>query len=141
MHTKRQHYEELKSIWNEIERIAFELSGDSKIYKIGADPRDFNVLWRSYIISLNEKHKTSIDKLKQENEIERPSRNSSSFDLGGKEDEELSLFNEMPLEEKIMKVNVFLRTEFYYCYFCNLKYTSEKELFQNCPGIRKIDHE
>lgn len=30
------------------------MMGDSDLYNPGEDPRDFNVLWRSYVMQLNE---------------------------------------------------------------------------------------
>jgi hypothetical protein len=34
----------------------------------------------------------------------------------------------------------YLRSRFYYCYFCGAAYASQEELLQACPGAREEDH-
>lgn len=133
--------------WHKLQKIAFVKTGDAKIYKPGDDPRDFNVLWRGYIKVLN-KACEKTKELSEQNKETSENRNHDNkkkdiinVDSASKEDPELELFDEMTTEEKIMKLNIFLRSEIYYCCYCGIKYKSEQELFEHCPGIKQEDHE
>jgi len=131
--------------WHKLQKIAFEKTGDAKIYKPGDDPRDFNVLWRGYVKVLNKAcKKIKIYGEKKDNdsgdvEPKIETQNEKEPDL--QEDPELEIFDEMTTEEKIMKLNIFLRSEIYFCCFCGVKYKNEQELYEHCPGIKQEDHE
>lgn len=164
--------------WELLQRIAFELTKDSETYVPGQDPRDFNVLWRTYVKRLNGSivsaplisEPTSESAPLQEAESkgygqDQLNGNSTQYAdnvdgilIDGKdhaspldieslpddydgEDGELDLFLQLSVDEKIMKLHVFLRSELYYCFYCGNKYQSEKDLYQNCPGITANDHE
>ncbi|KAG0668079.1 hypothetical protein C6P45_005086 [Maudiozyma exigua] len=143
--------------WHRLQKIAFEKTGDAKIYKPGEDPRDFNVLWRGYVKVLNKAYKklksnnatttnTTIDEkgnnAKDAEVIEDPPTKECEPDVTViQEDPELELFDEMSTEEKIMKLNIFLRSEIYFCCYCGVTYNNEQELYEKCPGIKQEDHE
>ena len=121
--------------WHKLQKIAFEKTGDAKIYEPNEDPRDFNVLWRGYVKVLNQ----ACEKTK---EISEKTKDAKEEDItSAQEDPELELFDEMSTKEKIMKLNIFLRSEIYYCCYCGIKYKTEQELYKHCPGIRQEDHE
>ena len=133
--------------WHRLQKIAFEKTGDAKIYKPGEDPRDFNVLWRGYVKVLNKAYKklktntpTTTDKNVEGTEDESVKENEPDV-TATQEDPELELFDEMSTEEKIMKLNIFLRSEIYFCCYCGVTYKNEQELYENCPGIKQEDHE
>lgn len=160
--------------WERMQRIAFELTKDIELYTPQRDPRDFNVLWRSYVRKLNqanekvpssvepyssEDEKTSIAGVDESRETVDvpvvpdnsvkivPKREVSSSpeveslpDYDG-EDEEFDLFMQTSIDERIMRLNVFLRSELYFCYYCGVQYKSEQDLFEHCPGITEDDHE
>lgn len=121
--------------WHKLQKIAFEKTGDAKIYQPNEDPRDFNVLWRGYVKVLNQ----ACEKTKENSENNKEDKEEDI--TSAQEDPELELFDEMSTKEKIMKLNVFLRSEIYYCCYCGIKYKSEQELYENCPGIKQEDHE
>lgn len=150
----------LEKIWHKIQRTAFEIMGDSELYNPGNDPRDFNVLWRPYVSQLNEKlgnlnSVTNDDteakddmKLMSEEELAslpadqnvKIKHRRSIIDIHI-EDSELAALKELSIKERITKLNVFLRTEKYYCFFCGVKYKDESDLFEHCPGVDEEDHE
>lgn len=157
--------------WERMQRIAFELTKDIELYTPGQDPRDFNVLWRSYVRQLNEAHEkvpSSVEPYSSHDEDASlpeaddshenvdlpiisgesvaPQREASSGpdveslpEYDG-EDEELDLFLQTSIDERIMRLNVFLRSELYFCYYCNVRYKSEQDIFERCPGITEEDH-
>ncbi|CCF55940.1 hypothetical protein KAFR_0A05040 [Kazachstania africana CBS 2517] len=148
--------------WHKLQKIAFEMTGDVEIYKPDADPRDFNVLWRGYIKVLNEACRQSnrrksvtangSDRDKQSNaadnttkgpEVAEHQQKPSALENRAtyKEDPELDILDEMSTEQKIMKLNIFLRTELYYCFYCGVKYKDEADLYKHCPGLGPEDHE
>lgn len=161
--------------WERMQRIAFEMTKDVELYTPQRDPRDFNVLWRSYVRKLNqanEKIPSSVEPYSSEDEqvplVEHdgdrddeneipmvsddnvklepkqevaPSPEVESLPDNDGEDEEFDFFMQTSLDERIMRLNVFLRSELYYCYYCGIKYKSERDLFEHCPGITEEDHE
>ena len=139
--------------WHRLQKIAFEKTGDAKIYKPGEDPRDFNVLWRGYVKVLNKAYQklktnnpTTTDKKDENSEDNKETKDESVKEnepdiTVTQEDPELELFDEMTTEEKIMKLNIFLRSEIYFCCYCGVTYKNEQELYENCPGIKQEDHE
>ena len=93
-------FEDLTNLLLKMQKKTFTISGDNNQYKPYMDPRDFNVLWRSYIYSLG-----------QRSEL-----------LPRIQDDELDMFEKMNIGEQISKLNIFLRSEFYYCYLCGKQY-------------------
>ncbi|QLL35041.1 hypothetical protein HG536_0H04170 [Torulaspora globosa] len=168
-----QNLQEKLFTWERMQRIAFELTKDIELYTPGQDPRDFNVLWRSYVRQLNqvyEKIPSSVEPYSSHDEETSlseaddshenvdvpiisdesvkvvPQREESSVpeveslpEYDG-EDEELDLFMETSIDERIMRLNVFLRSELYFCYYCKVQYKSEQDMFERCPGITEDDH-
>lgn len=135
----RSHLEEIQNNnmqakqWYEAQKTAFELTGDNKIFDKKQDPRDFNVLWRSYVKNL---YKCGNDNTN----TGRPDSSKYTHDTDCDNDDELADLLELSVDERIFKLNMFLRTQFYYCLFCHKKYSSEPELFENCPGPKAQDH-
>lgn len=159
-------------LWQHLQKLAFEMSNDVEIYTAGQDPRDFNVLWRSYVQQLNDTCKkvpsitepdssddnddvanatTSDDDIiiasdsddpiiGEREDVPSPEVESMPDDYDG-EDEQLGLFMQMDIDERIMRLNVFLRSELYYCFYCGIKYKDEEDMFKHCPGITEADHE
>lgn len=159
----------LEKIWYRIQKVAFEMMGDCDLYNAGEDPRDFNVLWRSYVIKLNKELTrggpkdasnddmetkevmipTSEKKLKpshpvKSEKIEHTSTviNCDASIIGSRitEDTELTELKELSIEKRITKLNIFLRSEKYYCFFCGIKYKDEGDLYEHCPGVNEEDH-
>ncbi|QLG74369.1 hypothetical protein HG535_0G02530 [Zygotorulaspora mrakii] len=164
-------------ILQSLQEIAFEMTGDMNIYAPGQDPRDFNVLWRSYVRQLNgyivkkpiitepdteeelrleevheidghlkiisteegEEAEEDVSVDDQNNRISSLEVEFLPDDYDG-EDEELDLFLHLDIDEQIMKIHIFLRSELYYCFYCGKKYQSDQEMFENCPGIIEDDH-
>lgn len=159
----------LKKIWYRIQKVAFEMMGDSDLYNPGEDPRDFNVLWRSYVMQLNEEvakndlnNHSNNDNEDKNNMIpmvnesleaspsikgEKFGRPSTLIDcdtsiIGSRitKDTELAELEELSIEKRITKLNIFLRSEKYYCFFCGIKYKDEGDLYEHCPGVNEDDH-
>ena len=149
----------LSARWHHLQKIAFHMTGDDKVYKPGQDPRDFNVLWRGYVIALNnaceksrrrdetndaDASKPDKDKKEEESDDSKEKQEETNSEQGDKivhSDPELELFDEMSTSEKIMKLNVFLRSELHYCCYCGVRYENDQDLFKHCPGLRQEDHE
>lgn len=129
-----------KSIFNRMQKIAFEISGDIDILNSTSDSRDFNVLWRRYIIDLQIKQDTiQINSLtfplqpKTQNEIYTSVQDSSDY--------ELQSFEELSIGRRISLLHKFLRTEMRYCYYCGAKYIDDNEMYINCPGFSEEEHQ
>lgn len=161
----------LENQWKVLQKIAFEITGDVENYKPGVDPRDFNVLWRNYITALNKaclkSRSKNTDTDKTSDTVGGHSINTKTEEKRSEcledvqltekdtkilekevneepiiqEDMELDMINDMPLQERIMKLNIFLRSEVYYCFYCGIKYKDEGDLYEHCPGIKQDDHE
>lgn len=56
------------------------------------------------------------------------------------EDPELDAFNELPASERLMKIVLYLRERFRYCFWCKFRYENDQE-FEGCPGITEEDHD
>ena len=84
----------------------------------------------------NDKKENSDDGKEKQGET-----NSEQADKIVHSDPELELFDEMSTSEKIMKLNVFLRSELHYCCYCGVRYENDQDLFKHCPGLRQEDHE
>ncbi|KAH3672350.1 hypothetical protein WICMUC_004322 [Wickerhamomyces mucosus] len=125
----------------------FSLKDDVCIKKL--NPLDVNVLWRGYVKFIQN---FLADKKKKSSKSEKDiSENSDSLtQISPAEesnhltkfanDEELELFEELGLEEKIDKLNIYLRSNFNYCYFCGIKFLNQGDLFENCPGVTEDEH-
>ncbi|CAI4046946.1 hypothetical protein N7582_003945 [Saccharomyces uvarum] len=158
----------LERVWYRMQKTAFEMTGDSELYNPGEDPRDFNVLWRSYVILLNDKlrENSSSDsgntgakdevKLVSEDELASSSADKTKaikdapavieydttvVDDDIIEDGELAALRELSIEKRITKLNILLRSEKYYCFFCGVRYKDEADLYEHCPGTNEEDHE
>jgi Domain of unknown function (DUF4187)/G-patch domain len=55
------------------------------------------------------------------------------------EDAELDEFNALPLAERLLKLVMYLREEYNYCFWCKFTY-SDKEM-EGCPGLTEEDHD
>ncbi|CAR25268.1 Cmg1p [Lachancea thermotolerans CBS 6340] len=159
-------------VLHRMQKTAFELSGDIERFTVDSDPRDYNCLWREYVVELKRKLKpktseeaphlhelsTSVSK-KLEEEVEANSSDSSSPEAtpsasasaspgptiakttGSSEDDELAIFQELPLDQQITGINIHLRVELNYCFYCGVQFESEKDLFEHCPGSTEEDHQ
>lgn len=157
-----------------LQKLSFEMSGDLDGCLKDIDPRDFNVLWRQYVIELQKKtipkdgnnsedessnseekdHIVYDEEVGLNSELEQRegvepdqviAQNSpeNSMERGSliSYDEELQLFQDMSIDERIFKIHTHLRSEFYYCFYCGAKYQSEEDMFKNCPGTAEEDHQ
>ncbi|ODV94413.1 hypothetical protein PACTADRAFT_4355 [Pachysolen tannophilus NRRL Y-2460] len=43
-------------------------------------------------------------------------------------------------QEKLSRLNTYLRSNFYYCYYCGVAYNNIKDLLDSCPGEKEEDH-
>lgn len=56
------------------------------------------------------------------------------------EDPELDAFNELPASERLMKIVLYLREKYRYCFWCKYRYENDEE-FEGCPGLTEEDHD
>ncbi|AMD20116.1 HCL035Cp [Eremothecium sinecaudum] len=117
------------AIFMKMQKLAFQMSGDADLLTEHPDPRDFNVLWRSYIVKLLQRTNPSHSEHK-ESELNPPSG-----------DEELALFEELGIDEKISQLHNYLRVELRYCFYCGAKYADDEDLYLHCPGFKEEDHQ
>ncbi|CAI1592503.1 hypothetical protein SEUBUCD646_0L03230 [Saccharomyces eubayanus] len=165
--SKKKKNKQLEKVWYNMQKTAFEMTGDSELYNPGEDPRDFNVLWRSYVILLNDKLRENLsnsDSTKAKDKVKLVSEEELESSLADKtkaikdapvvieydttvidddiiEDGELAALRELSIEKRITKLNVLLRSEKYYCFFCGVRYKDEGDLYEHCPGTNEEDHE
>ncbi|GMM39066.1 Cmg1 protein [Saccharomycopsis crataegensis] len=124
-----------KTIWKLMKK-SFELSGDDDVMDIKTiNPLDINVLWREYVINLQENLKRKkIIQLMGESEPQ----DDEKYDI--ENDVELQdLLAETP-DEIIDKLIIFLRSECYYCFWCGNKFENDEQLLKFCPGPYEEDH-
>lgn len=169
-------YKEKEKVFNRMQKLAFEMSGDVDTFTSERDPRDFNCLWRRYIIDLQTKcqsrtkeHRgefsgqgninvrdsipdvhTGVKRatiIENDDEAELPIKSETKNEDVQKsglstyhDDEELSIFEELEIDQKILGIHTFMRAEFFYCFYCGVKYKNEDDMFQHCPGQSKEDH-
>ncbi|CAG98695.1 Cmg1p [Kluyveromyces lactis] len=124
-----------------MQKLAFTLTGDVDNFYSSSDPRDFNVLWRSYVIELlqNLTHK-SLGNESEDDGHNHDHPEQSSNDVIPV-DGELEMLQQLTIDEKIKKLNTFLRTELRYCFYCGNKYKDDADLFAHCPGFTEEDHQ
>ncbi|GAV54106.1 hypothetical protein ZYGR_0AK06080 [Zygosaccharomyces rouxii] len=157
-------------VWLNMQKIAFEMSGDADVCLPDSDPRDFNILWRPYVRELkgcgrqeplveepaddeptigdssintdniNIDIKTNSNNKNQEVQDRTIEVESISDDCSDGEDEELNLLYDMGIDDRIIKLHIFLRCELYYCYYCGIQYEDERDLHANCPGLTEEEH-
>lgn len=48
--------------------------------------------------------------------------------------------DEVPVIEKLEKLTLYLRNEYKYCVWCGVKYESDEDIKNNCPGDNRNDH-
>lgn len=166
--SNRQDEKRKTNLWRHMQKLAFEMTGDADLCVPNSDPRDFNVLWRPYVKELVEgnkqeplveepetdeevavDHKQNYDESVPAETLEsgreaQPSTVdiescSSQSDEGA--DEELKALYGMDIDDRIMKLHIFLRCELYYCYYCGVQFEGERELQCNCPGLTEAEHE
>ncbi|CUS22610.1 LAQU0S06e01948g1_1 [Lachancea quebecensis] len=160
-------------VLHRMQKAAFELSGDIERFTVNSDPRDYNCLWREYVVDLKQKlkpkngeepprlHELSTDMSKKlEEQPEADSSGPSSMGgsssttpsaspglaidakvAGASEDDELAIFQDLPLDQQITGINTHLRVELNYCFYCGVQFESEKDLFEHCPGSTDKDHQ
>lgn len=149
-------------IWRNMQKIAFEMSGDVDLCLPGSDPRDFNILWRPYVREINgwqrqvplveeppDDEQSTSDALTKENPLASHDQASQHHSIeiesipdnySDCEDEELNLLYEMNLDDRIIKLHIFLQCELYYCYYCGVQFEDESDLHANCPGLTEDEH-
>lgn len=126
-----------------IRRLCFEFSGDSDVFYY--DRENFNImevnsLWRPYIIDYIKKNEQQSEKSKIvyiANEVPTQSNTKLSQlrNLDEVDDDEL-----YDKEEMLNLLLNYIRTNFYYCWYCGCRYDTYEELEKNCPGITELDH-
>lgn len=128
----------LEKTVHKMQKYCYEFSGDADIDIQKHNPLDINVLWRGYVI-----HVQQLLKAKQETKGDQMDKiepiDHEGDDLDG-EDEELQIFNDLSWKEKVERLNLQLRSQYDYCFFCGAKYEDQKDLFENCPGETEEDH-
>ncbi|SCV00558.1 LAME_0G10528g1_1 [Lachancea meyersii CBS 8951] len=151
-----------------MQKTAFELNGDVECFSTNTDSRDVNCLWRRYVMDLQQKMRpketnteeqegrqrsrapavaTGREKCllssEKENQEKCPLENASTIDsddLESDADKELQLFEDQTLSQQISRVHTHMRTEFFYCFYCGVQFSTEEELHQQCPGPTPEDH-
>ncbi|XP_054712791.1 G patch domain-containing protein 11-like isoform X2 [Uloborus diversus] len=48
---------------------------------------------------------------------------------------------EIDAEEQLEFILDYLRSKYFYCLWCGIKYDSEDDISSNCPGVEKVDHD
>lgn len=134
--------ERKERVFQSMEKIAFEMTGDIDHFSEKSDPRDFNVLWRRYVIDLLTRlHRNSnITKEEVKPILSEDNDEEDQLIVLNREDFELQAFEDMHIDQKIASINNFLRTELRYCFYCGCKYKDDEDLFAHCPGDQEEDH-
>lgn len=57
------------------------------------------------------------------------------------EDPELDEFNALEPADRLMKLVMYLRETYGYCFWCKYRYTDSEELEEACPGVTEEDHD
>lgn len=67
---------------------------------------------------------------------------SSSIDAEVNEEpsQDLSAWEDWPVQAKLAMVLDYLRQSYQYCIFCGCQYTDAEDLLANCPGLQENDH-
>lgn len=140
--TDEQNTQRQEKILHKMQKYCLEFSGDGDAPDIEkVDPLGINVLWRGYVkfvqkLLKDKREQRRIKNPEEIQEIQQDGENSEEED----NDEELELFEELTIEEKVRKLHLFLRTEFDYCYYCGAKYEDQGDLYEHCPGFTEEDH-
>jgi len=50
-------------------------------------------------------------------------------------------FRSLPVTHRFEEVSKYMRTKYWYCFFCGAKFDSQEDLEKNCPGDTEEDHE
>ncbi|CAR28114.1 ZYRO0D14168p [Zygosaccharomyces rouxii] len=170
LNSNRQGDKRKMDIWRHMQKIAFEMSGDADVCLPDSDPRDFNILWRPYVREINhwerpeplveepadDEPNNDDETSSNDDNINTDTNNSNGNnqetqdrsieiesmpeDCSDCEDEELNLLYEMGIDERIIKLHIFLRCELYYCYYCGIQFEDERDLHANCPGLTEEEH-
>ena len=120
--------------------------------------KQINVLWRGLVRGREEKERDRSMRYDLSQSISRlptyedPDEEKDEKIAMGKEsvlhsvvedleegDPELDAFNALPPEERLQKLVEYLRSEYYYCFWCKCRYP-DKEM-EGCPGVTEEDHE
>jgi RNA polymerase-binding transcription factor DksA len=139
----------LTKTMHQMQKYCYEFSGDADSDITKLKPLDINVLWRGYIKHIQkllkekevrhmESQEESMTEIKNASEFSDDSDQSSDEDI--EEDFELQVFEELPLADKVQRLNLHLRSEYDYCFYCGVKYADQKDLFESCPGDSEEDH-
>lgn len=136
----------LTKVIHRMQKYCYEFSGDSEKDILKLNPIDINVLWRGYVIYIQELLRERNNEVEEKEEAkEEPNEEKEETDNESKGenhfDEELDLFEQLTLEEKLQRLNLHLRSEYNYCYYCGVRYEDQKDLFKSCPGDSFQDHE
>ncbi|KAI8880109.1 hypothetical protein K501DRAFT_287070 [Backusella circina FSU 941] len=54
--------------------------------------------------------------------------------------EEIEELKNLKIEEQLIKLLDYLRTHYYYCFWCSVKYSDQEDLDGSCPGPNEDDH-
>lgn len=141
--TNEQKEQRKEKILHKMQKYCWEFSGDEDVPDIEKiDPLGINVLWRGYVKYIQKllKDKREQQRLKDPNGIEELDVDDDEDSEQDGDDYELELFEELSLDDKIDKLNVFLRSFYNFCYYCGVKYEDQKDLFENCPGLTEDEH-
>lgn len=134
LHDEKE-FERKERIFKRMQKLAFNMTGDIDRFKKECDPRDFNVLWRSYVMEL-------LDQMKENPKDQEESVDKSLTPEGvSEEDFELEMFEGLGIDQKIFNLNTFLRTELRYCFYCGSQYKDDEDLYSHCPGFTEEEHE
>lgn len=138
----------LERVLRKMQKYCFEFEDRDVVDVEKVDLRDLNVMWRGYVRDVQE----AIRRKREEKKLEGGDDHVSEIGTsdGAKEqdseeieenvDEELELFEEQPIEKKIERLNLHLRSEYDYCFYCGTRYDGQDDLFQNCPGSTEEEH-
>lgn len=127
--------------------------------KISTKPlKQINVLWRGLIRTREEKERDRRMRYDLQQSLSRlPTYDDPDEDVEDKkalgtratqymlvedleeEDPELDEFNALDPGERLQKLVVHLREEYYYCFWC--KYTYPNKEMEGCPGLTEEDHD
>lgn len=129
-------------IVRKMQRLCFELTdGDVDVEK--ALLEDLNVMWRGYVGDIQEslrKKRGSIAAVDDERVVEVCAEDDNEKQRDESEDEELEMFKEEPVDIRLRRLYLHLRSQFDYCFWCGARYEDQTDLHANCPGESEEDH-
>lgn len=104
-------------------------------------------IFKKYLMADLRKSQKVCQQLDSENSVAEPMRSwfwyTVEYSNDEDEDDEIGLEEEDEIEpeEQLAFILDYLRAKYLYCLWCGIKYDSEEDINENCPGTEKDDHD